>query len=63
MARQLLVEAIRFDGQTQSRERINKETVAEYAEAMKLPSAGNWPPVNITERRWLSLLTHAPSWV
>lgn len=50
MAKQLLVESIRIDGQTQSRERINADAVAEYAEAMKAQagSAGPapaWPPV------------------
>ena len=47
MARQLLVESIRIDGQTQSRERINEEAVAEYAEAMKAPAAASWPPVTV----------------
>ena len=47
MPRQLLVESIRIDGQTQSRERINDETVGEYAEAMKAPAAANWPPVTV----------------
>jgi len=45
MARQLLVESIRIDGRTQCRERINEETVAEYAEAMKAPTASGWPPI------------------
>lgn len=47
MARQLLVESIRIDGQTQSREKINEETVAEYAEAMKGRDAKAWPPVTV----------------
>ena len=50
MPRQLLVESIRIDGETQSRERINEETVAEFAEAMKGPAAGSvqaWPAVTV----------------
>ncbi len=48
MARQLLVESIRTDGHTQSREKINEETVAEYAEAMKeTGSWKGWPPVTV----------------
>jgi hypothetical protein len=57
--RQLLVESIRIDGQTQSRERINEETVTEYAEALQRQGYGGqamqappgsrpgpvWPPV------------------
>lgn len=43
MPRQLLVEAIRVDGDTQSRERINEETVGEYAEAMKSAAKAPWP--------------------
>jgi uncharacterized ParB-like nuclease family protein len=37
MTKQLLVDSIRIDGETQSRARISDETVAEYAEAMKAP--------------------------
>ena len=47
MSRQLLVESIRIDGETQCRERINEETVAEYAEAMKSPAGQAWPPVTV----------------
>jgi len=53
MAKQLLVESVRIDGKTQSRDRINSETVAEYAEAMSAPhqskhGAGEaWPPVTV----------------
>ena len=47
MPRQLLVESIRIDGETQSRERINEDTVAEYAEGMKAPVVGNWPAVTV----------------
>ncbi len=35
MRKQLLVESIRIDGATQSRDRINDETVAEYAEQVR----------------------------
>jgi len=51
VSRQLLVESIRIDGQTQSRERINEETVKEYAEAMQAPPGSRpspaWPPVTV----------------
>jgi len=51
MRRQLLVESIRVDGKTQSRERINEETVKEYAEAMQAPPGSRpspaWPPVTV----------------
>ena len=51
MSRQLLAESIRIDGQTQSRERINEETVKEYAEAMQAPPGSRpspaWPPVTV----------------
>jgi hypothetical protein len=49
MKKQLLVESIRIDGQTQSRERINEETVTEYAESMKLAARPDmvWPPVTV----------------
>lgn len=59
MIKQLLVDSIRIDGDTQSRVRINDETVAEYAAAMLAPpgpgpgpahaaSAGQaWPPVAV----------------
>ena len=47
MKRQLLADSIRIDGETQSRERINQETVAEYAETMKGATATPWPPVMV----------------
>jgi len=51
MRRQLLVESTRIDGKTQSRERINEETVKEYAEAMQAPPGSRpspaWPPVTV----------------
>jgi len=47
MPRQLLVESIRIDGETQSRERINEETVTEYAEAMKVATGKPWPALTV----------------
>lgn len=52
MKKQLLIESIRMDGETQSRERISDETVAEYAETMQAPPANGrsgqpWPPVSV----------------
>ena len=45
MTRQVLVESIRIDGETQSRAAINEETVAEYAEAMK--GGAKLPPLTV----------------
>ena len=52
MAKQLLVEAIRIDGGTQSRVRISEETVAEYGEALLRQGTGGqgglpWPAVTV----------------
>jgi len=43
MRKQLLVESIRIDGQTQSREKISEQTVIEYAEAMKANTGAPFP--------------------
>jgi hypothetical protein len=58
MLKQLLVESIRIDGKTQSREKIDPDAVTEYAEAMKTAgsllrqdSGGHaeqaWPPLTV----------------
>jgi len=55
MLKQLLVESIRIDGKTQSREKINPDAVTEYAEAMNNQMGGphstgsgqTWPPLTV----------------
>ena len=47
MRKQLLVESIRTDGQTQSRVKISDETVVEYAEAMKADVGVPFPPLTV----------------
>jgi len=47
MRKQLLVESIRIDGQTQSRVKISEVTVGEYAEAMKADVGVPFPPLTV----------------
>ena len=47
MRKQLLVESIRVDGQTQSREKISEQTVIEYAEAMKADTGAPFPALSV----------------
>jgi len=47
MRKQLLVESIRVDGQTQSRVKISEVTVGEYAEAMKADTGAPFPAVTV----------------